>query len=297
MAVINVDDIYTLDNTGKQVDDAVDYALANSNRNLLDNPWWGSGEVVNQRQITAKPSSNGAYCIDRWTWSSGADANKMSLGANGITFTRSASNIWFAQKLANPYALVGKKITGSVMLSDGTIKSGSVVYASVGSTPTLYQDSAVQIYISSVGAFTLTIKTTQTIRAVKLELGSYSTLINDTPPDYGEELRKCQRYFQRLHAASSTAAPLGLTEYASTSLVRCTVILPVPLRANPTVTLSGNVSVSRKTGWAANISTFTFLIMADNRVTLNAKVSGLAEASDYFVYLGNNAYLDLSADL
>lgn len=45
MAVINVDDIYSLDNTGKQVDDAVDYALANSNRNLLDNPWF----TVNQR--------------------------------------------------------------------------------------------------------------------------------------------------------------------------------------------------------------------------------------------------------
>ena len=88
MAVINVDDIYTLDNTGKQVDDAVDYALANSNRNLLDNPWWGSGEVVNQRQITAKPS-NGKYGIDRWIFSSGADVN--SQDKYGRTALMSAS--------------------------------------------------------------------------------------------------------------------------------------------------------------------------------------------------------------
>lgn len=302
MPYINVNDAYILDNTGKQVDDAVDYALANSNRNLLDNPWWGSGEVVNQRSVTAKPSSNGAYCIDRWTWNSGADANNMSLGANGITFTRSASNIWFAQKMANPSALVGKMITGSVMLSDGTIKSGSVVYASVGSTPTLYQDSAVQIYISSVGAFSLTIKTTQTIRAVKLELGSYSTLANDVPPDYWEELAKCQRYFVRIHFTSATDPFMFGIGYNTTTL-RCRMQTPVQMRSSNPRIVKSNVGTLYLAGNGAATQPVTDVAVVvnsgmENGVILNVTTSGsIAVRTVYAVGCSSTGYIDLSADL
>lgn len=295
MPYINVNDAYILDNTGKQVDDAVDYALANSNRNLLDNPWWGSGEVVNQRSVTAKPSSNGAYCIDRWTWNSGADANNMSLGANGITFTRSASNIWFAQKMANPSALVGKKITGSVMLSDGTIKSGSVVYASVGSTPTLYEDSAVQIYISSAGAFSLTIKTTQTIRAVKLELGSYSTLANDVPPDYGEELKKCQYFFRRITVQDNGFIALGWATSATAAQFP-NILGTSPMRAKPSATPTGAVYVRDPSGTDHAVSSFT--VQYDPvTVCLQANTSGLTANTVARLRIGAGGRIDLSADL
>lgn len=284
---------------------AFQVALETGHRNLLDNPWWGSGEVVNQRGVTAKPSSNGAYCIDRWTWSSGADANNMSLGANGITFTRSASNIWFAQKMANPSALVGKKITGSVMLSDGTIKSGSVVYASVGSTPTLYQDSAIQIYISNVGAFSITIKTTQTIRAVKLELGSYSTLANDVPPDYGEELAKCQRYFLRLKKATYlNIAPGALAESSTNAYGLC--YFPVPMRAIPTLTVSGSI-VAFNGNSAQNIPVTILSVNSPatqqenpHCVSLRAQTAGgLTQGNRYDIQIRNdfNGYVDFSADL
>lgn len=294
MPYINVNDAYILDNTGKQVDDAVDYALANSNRNLLDNPWWGSGEVVNQRQITAKPSSNGAYCIDRWTWNSGSDANNMSLGANGITFTRSASNIWFAQKMANPSALVGKKITGSVMLSDGTIKSGSVVYASVGSTPTLYQDSAVQIYISSVGAFSLTIKTTQTIRAVKLELGSYSTLANDVPPDYGTELLKCARYFLRI--GTTIYFPYGSGIAHNATNIRVLIPTPVQMRTDPSASFSGTLTV-RGNGASLSVSAIAAAYVQKNGVALSVTTTGATTYQSYSLVPTTSGYIDLSADL
>ena len=266
-----------------------------SNRNLLDNPWWGSGEVVNQRSVTAKPSSNGAYCIDRWTWNSGADANNMSLGANGITFTRSASRIWFAQKMANPSALVGKKITGSVMLSDGTIKSGSVVYASVGSTPTLYEDSAVQIYISSVGAFSLTIKTTQTIRAVKLELGSVSTLANDVSPDYGTELLKCMRYFIRIKGD-----PIG-SGYVTAGLNQAYIHIPtpVPMRTAPTASINGSMYI-RGTGATWNVSSVTVpstSLQPTNGVSVIAAVSATQVMAVGAYMSSANSYIDLTADL
>lgn len=297
MPYINVNDAYILDNTGKQVDDAVDYALANSNRNLLDNPWWGSGEVVNQRSVTAKPSSNGAYCIDRWTWNSGADANNMSLGANGITFTRSASNIWFAQKMANPSALVGKMITGSVMLSDGTIKSGSVVYASVGSTPTLYQDSAVQIYISSVGAFSLTIKTTQTIRAVKLELGSYSTLANDVPPDFADELRKCRFYYRR-YANPLAGGMSTITGGTAISATAADFTDNEPMYGGNAGTLAYNGTVQVN---GVAVTGKTLYSRSDGKISQNTmrfNVSGgLTAYGSALITLGANSYIELSHDL
>lgn len=266
-----------------------------SNRNLLDNPWWGSGEVVNQRSVTAKPSSNGAYCIDRWTWNSGADANNMSLGANGITFTRSASNIWFAQKMANPSALVGKMITGSVMLSDGTIKSGSVVYASVGSTPTLYQDSAVQIYISSVGAFSLTIKTTQTIRAVKLELGSYSTLANDVPPDDGEELAKCQRYFLRIPQFAPTILGYGTVGSGGSGF---TALIPTPVPMRPVTSISGTgaYNIRYGSGAIATIASVTLSHTQPNGVVVTG-VGTFTGNAPFILFKNNTGYTDLSADL
>lgn len=292
MPYINVDEAYILDNTGLQVDQSVDYANANSNRNLLDNPWWGSGEVVNQRGVTQQPSSNNQYTIDRWTWNTGASANTMSLGANGITFTRSASSIWFAQKMANPSALVGKTITGSVMLSDGTIKSGSIVYASVGSTPTLYEDSNIQIYISSVGAFSLTVKTTQTIHAVKLELGSYSTLINDTPPDYGEELAKCQYYYREIKCTTTGYAMIGFAT-AATAFQAC---LPYTMRVRPSITYSGSLTAyyaggnSAVTAVAANAE-FT------NSIQVAFTTTGLTAGSIVALAMGSGAKLMFSADL
>jgi hypothetical protein len=41
------------------------------------------------------------------------------------------------------------------------------------------------------------IQSALTIHAVKLELGSVSTLANDTAPNYTDELLKCQSYFER----------------------------------------------------------------------------------------------------
>ena len=275
------------------------FSTAGSNRNLLDNPWWGSGEVVNQRSVTAKPSSNGAYCIDRWTWNSGTDANNMSLGANGITFTRSASSIWFAQKMANPSALVGKTITGSVMLSDGTIKSGSVVYASVGSTPTLYEDSAVQIYISRVGAFSLTIKTTQTIRAVKLELGSVSTLANDVPPDYYDELGHCKWYFERIKALSGNYAPMGFGYAASATTATIFVPMHAKRGSGYTVSTSGSFRLVNGQTTYSVTAISKYSSVPNNWLILTVTSSGMTAGQPLeFGARGDSAaYIDVNNDL
>lgn len=302
MPYINVNDVYIMDNTGKQADDAVDYALANSNRNLLDNPWWGSGEVVNQRSVTAKPS-NGAYWIDRWICSSGADANALSIGSAGVTFTIASSAMWPAQKLANISALFGETLTASVLLSNGTIKSGTATITSSASA-TFVNDSALTITLNTAGTFQLAIKTTSTIRAVKLEKGSYSTLANDVPPDYGTELRKCMYYFQRIRQKNSYTLCVGFGEAMnSTTNIRITIPTAVPMRhqasamsAVPTGT--GTMYIVGN-GQLLPVTAVSGLGVTGNAVTVNVTVSTAGAYNHIYGlrFTNNSTYIDLSADL
>lgn len=294
MPYINVDEAYILDNTGLQVDQSVDYANANSNRNLLDNPWWGSGEVVNQRSVTTKPSSNNVYTIDRWLFSSGADANNWSVGSSGIAFTISASSIWFSEKLANVAALFGKTLTASVLLSNGTVKSGTATITSSASA-TFINDSALTVTLNTAGTFQLAVKATQTIRAVKLELGSYSTLINDTPPDYEKELDKCRWYFERIKASGNYAVfGVGVCANATTAVV----LVPMHPKRN------NNYTISKNGSFAILGTTSVTNLAKDNSATnyaLNLGVTGTGFISASAALLRANndssAYIDVLNDL
>lgn len=289
MPYINVNDVYIMDNTGKQVDDAVDYALANSNRNLLDNPWWGSGEVVNQRQITAKPS-NGSYGIDRWIFTSGADANTISLGASGITFTISASYIWQVQRFPNVAAWSGKTLTASVLFSNGTIKSGSKPFT-LGTAVNFFEDSTVALTMNTSGYFSVTIKATSTIRAVKLELGSYSTLANDVPPDYGEELRKCQYYCRVIQGTSFIA----VGQAVASTVIRFP--LPYVMRARPTATLTGTAQVYGQ-GGPLTPSALSCTGNTTQGIEISTNVSGATATQSYMlVFSSASDKIVISADL
>lgn len=78
--------------------------------------------------------------------------------------------------------------------------------------------------------------------AAKLELGSTQTLAHKDPsgnwvlneiPDYGEELRKCQRYYIKMPHAFST----GFVSSSSTKY-HMPVSLPVSMRATPAASMS-----------------------------------------------------------
>lgn len=176
--------------TAQQEQARKNVGAANTNPNLLDNSWWGSNEVVNQRNTTSAPSYNGLYTIDRWIWTTGATGNTWGIDATGITFTIVSNSVWYSQKNPNPSAINGKTVTASALLSDGTIYSGSATFSS-GTAAVLYDSTPLRIYLDTGGNFTLRISSTMTVRAVKLELGNVSTLQYDTPPDYGEELTRC----------------------------------------------------------------------------------------------------------
>ena len=179
-------------------------SLANiSHENLLDNPWF----TVNQR---GQSSYSSAYTVDRWKIGYG-DAI-CNVTNDGITLSSSILGSNFVQFIEEDFYnkfIAGKNLTVSVLLTDGTIKSATG-YAPVN---TSYYQNAAFMYITNTCTLTVVGKTGEneqvqlrfteansdsvSIRAIKLELGSLSTLSMDTAPNYQQELAKCQRYYEK----------------------------------------------------------------------------------------------------
>lgn len=161
-----------------------------SNENLIDNPFF----TVNQRGQANYTAYGLLYTVDRWEI---ASANtSLSVNASGVTFTRfDGYTGYFRQVLANT-SIKGKKVTVSVLLQDNTLLSSTVTFPTSG-TETLQFSAALNVnltvsgsdcYFDVLGVAGATISLT----AVKLELGSVSTLANDVAPDYAFELAKCR---------------------------------------------------------------------------------------------------------
>ena len=185
MALIDMSETYQMTNVGDHIDGTDVYQ---SNRNRLDN-WYfvGGGSQlgdgifpINQRG----QSSYAAYTnsIDRWY-----AAAAMTVAADGISCGA------IVQKLPQVAPLDGKTLTFSALLADGTMLSGSAVLNSA-SDIYFYSDAGAGEYLlynTYFGGFEVV--TARKIAAVKLEVGTVSTLANDVRPDFGEELRKCKR--------------------------------------------------------------------------------------------------------
>ena len=172
-----------------------------TNPNLIDNPWF----TINQRGETS------SYFADRWiryvpeitftnnngvTISGTLSSSDMHLGEQKIEWDRLKDNI-------------GKSITLSVLIN-GTIYKAvgkietptsswlSHVSLQIPSLNIWFQlltngtsPSVAELYLKNINADAINV----TIKAVKLEVGSVSTLAMDTAPNYATELLKCQRYF------------------------------------------------------------------------------------------------------
>lgn len=218
-----------------------------TNPNILHNPWF----QVNQRGETSV-SVNGLF-VDRWrVLKASAGSTTFTLNSDGtITIDNSLgeAHCYFIQRrTAKTIARVaGRMITASVMLSDGTVRSGSGTYDPAAST-NYYEDDDIKLQsiAQSVGQFfILRVEAgkTITIKALKLELGSISTLAMDTAPDMATELLKCQRYYQKFNF--STGGPIGMG-YASGG-VAAEIVIPLmaPMRISGQIagTTNGNENI------------------------------------------------------
>lgn len=174
-----------------------------SHENLLDNPWF----TVNQRGFTSGNPEVPIHVADRWAVRyNPSNSGSVSLSNNILTLTSTGNLLIVGERFEEAVGFSGKTLTASILLSDGTIYYGTGVFPSKnGSDLNVIDTNDFTVYYqysSSSGNYPFLgvlckANKTISIKAVKLELGSVSTLANDTAPNYAEELVKCQRYFYK----------------------------------------------------------------------------------------------------
>jgi len=204
MPTIDLNDVYVLDNTGRQVDESVDYANANGNRNLLHNPFF----TINQQGQTSYTGN--VYMVDRWRGANSRTTITVNAGYVNLS-TNASGNGLFRQILENDYTGVLTysayvRGTGSGLLS--VLDSGGTVldeftFDNPGNDWTLISKTYEATTPVNSVRFRVDTSTNYDIKCAKLELGSYCTLMNDVAPDYGPELLKCQPYY---HLYGTSAA-------------------------------------------------------------------------------------------
>ena len=249
-----------------------------SNRNLLDNPWF----TVNQRELTTMSSAS--YAMDRWKCDN-AITNGM-VYSDGIVTT--ASGTVFAQRLEPSLLefLEGKVVTASILNADGTITSATNTVSSSGSTSFPYvgaiDRSPIRFRVNGGKSF----------KAAKIELGPYSTLANDVPPEYGTELAKCQRYFIRINGGNGLN--IGNGYFRDATRFFTVLHLPTSMRATPTLSYSCTITVlttSNITGSSISLGVCYGNII-DLTFTTTSSTAGAAGVAQI-----SGGYIDLSADL
>lgn len=240
------------------------------NPNLLDN--WYFGNPVNQRGASGTISRLG-YFFDRWKLVSGS----VTINSGGIVL-----NGTIAQMLE--YA-VGQTVTATVLTPDG-----------VTDVTPVYGDETKTFTITAQG---------KTIRAVKLELGSQQTLAHQENgvwvlneiPDYGEQLRRCQRYYQRLKASSGYMR-FGISQPYTDIAAGVFISLQGEMRTTPTMSSSGNFALFA--GSAFHSVNLLLDTASPYSVTLKADAAGMGLPTTSAQLLANadeNAYIEFSADL
>lgn len=251
-----------LDHTAQEIDDAIaralpsgaiDVALQNKadtssvytkteadnllqkkvNPNLLDN--WYFGRPVNQRGVTSGTAGWNEYFLDRWQGNCIYDVTKGYLEVG--------SGSYLIQKIENggsiPYP-----VTFSILFQDGTFGYQTVYadggFSLIGANVKGHADSQIHgenPYISYANNSGSTVG----IIAVKLELGTVQTLAHQENgnwvlneiPNYGEQLRMCQRYYYRdtLHVGMDATGVYGNQN-------RALLFFPQTMRTIPSVSVT-----------------------------------------------------------
>lgn len=324
MAVINIDDVYILDETGAQVDKVtglftkdenttsgekafaqLNIGTAGSNDNLLDNAYFvGGGSQlgdgifpINQRGQTSYSGSENIF--DRWKLQN-AFAN---LAADSVYFGSTTQNEWgLMQQVPSCFRnLWGKTVTVSAILNNDELVQETYTIPSSGAFDMPAAGSGgvfVNLYSFDGSNIVFRIYTQYTasyhIKAAKLELGTVSTLANDVPPDFGEELRKCQRYLYIMGGAPYTMFGSGIAE--ATSYMMATIPFPVPMRTTPTLSVSGAFRIWGGVGYDFGVGGVN--ISSATQIATNCPYGGVfCSISAGNLTVGNIYYLQANNDI
>ena len=189
-----------------------------SNRNLLDNAWF----TVNTSGFSSlSPLTANALLIDSWK-SYKNSSGSIGWSSNVFTLTDDAviSQINTLE--------IGKTYTMSVNIG-GTIDTHTFTYAR-GNFSGRFKATTDYNFGAVIGGGVFVqanVGKTITVNAVKLELGSVSTLNKDLPPNYNSELVKCNNPYpviatEEYGSTSSKAYAIGDYFIRGGKLCKCT---------------------------------------------------------------------------
>ena len=204
-----------------------------SNPNLLDN--WYFGNPVNQRGQTSY-SADWAYTIDRWQVS-----QNTTLTVNNGSVS-STGDYWYEPLEEIVDALRGRTVTISLLFASGELEFATgVVPTTWGSWDNIALSG--HVVLKGIGEdskrlWFMVNDIAENILAAKLELGPTQTLAHregdrwvlNEIPDYGEQLRRCQRYFvyfTKFTGVSGRAVNINSCQFM--------VPIPVTLRDKPVI--------------------------------------------------------------
>jgi hypothetical protein len=170
-----------------------------------------------------------------------------------FTYTISAANT-FEQKtitISGPTTGTWNSTNGAGVYVNFDLGSGSSFKTTAGSWTT-------GTYIGVTGSTNLceTSSATFYLTGVQLEVGDLSTATPFEHRPFGDELARCQRYYNEMPAHY-------LTYYTSTSCIS-NVDYPVTMRASPTITIGSNNNGSIVTGGASPSGHYFYLTSAAN---------------------------------
>ena len=293
--------------------------------NLLDN--WYFGNPINQRGQT-EYTGNG-YTVDRWFFDTDSGSSALTLTTEGLKFiaTASATGIASLKQDIDPTMLsvfAGKTVTLSILgktdISQqvlfyvnskvAVVKSSPAVNGVCMTTltytfPSVLENAAIFVYGRSYSG-----AGEGTILAAKLELGPTQTLAHregdrwllNEVPDYGEQLRRCQRYFWRLHGMEGNKYAIfayGMKQ--SADQVRFVIPFPATFRVSPAITANGKFLVSDGTKDYA-VDSIGRQSFNGESIVLVAKLSTISALPNgtlmrFGAFNDPGAYVDFSADL
>lgn len=286
-----------------------------SNRNLLDNAWF----TVNQRGESSYSSTGNSYTVDRWAMVvSGSIVTVNSDGTLTITTPGTGTSIFpeFRQLLEDSFAkkLDGRTLTLSAIVNGELYQASGVYHYSVNETVISVPVGDFNLQLRNIPIATenrrfivrlitknsTSVYTLANIKAIKLELGSVSTLAMDTAPNYAEELLKCQRYFTRLSPDYDTAVSIATGYAVTASDLRIDFNLPLKMRTSPSITYSdlADFRYTKTTYSDGSVPTAITSAGGEFGSAVVVKFIGTFTQSDaYEIYVNNAGYIDLSADL
>lgn len=278
-----------------------------TNPNLLDN--WYFGNPVNQRGQT-EYTGNATYSIDRW-WTQ--YETTLSIVDGGIKIgDKWDVQQYFETTLPNAtytLSLLYKDRTGSdpLRLLIGNRTDGDLAQTESKDASGILSVTFSTAKLNKVNfGFTGSTDNSATIIAIKLELGDTQTLAHkengvwvlNEIPDFGEQLRRCQRYlFSTRGTTNYVCAGSG---YISVDGTEAIIVVPTPvsLRATPVCMVNGILHVDTSYGECVTGNNVSLLNVGNGSLGIRMKIIGSATPkSPCFMWIDINNNLLFSADL